>query len=159
TAFRYGRLFMPTEMKPPRDVASAEAELQLAATQVSTILTIAADAIISLNEGMRITLFNDGACAIFGYSRDEILGQPLDVLIPDPFRMQHGRHVADSSGSAVAARKMGERQEIFARRKDGTEFPAEASIAKQNSGGRRIFMVVLRDVTERKKAEAALARA
>ena len=49
---------------------------------------------------------------------------------------------------------MGERQEIFARRKDGSEFPAEASIAKQDIGGRRIFMVVVRDVTERKRDQA-----
>lgn len=137
---------------------NAEAELRLAESQISAILTIAADAIISLNEQMRVTLFNDGACAMFGYAKDEIIGQPLEVLIPERFRSQHHAHVADFSGSNVPARKMGDRQEIFARRKDGSEFPAEASIAKQEIGGHPIFMVVLRDVTERKRTEAALAR-
>jgi PAS domain S-box-containing protein len=141
---------------PPLD---ADAELRLAETQISTILTIAADAIISLNENMRITLFNDGACAMFGYAKDEIIGQSLDLLIPERFRGAHHGHVAGFSASGVAARKMGERQEIFARRKDGSEFPAEASIAKQDIGGRRIFMVVLRDVTERRRDQAALASA
>jgi PAS domain S-box-containing protein len=82
---------------------------------------------------MRITLFNDGACAMFGYAKDEIIGQPLEVLIPERFRSQHHAHVADFSGSNIPARKMGDRQEIFARRKDGSEFPAEASIASRRS--------------------------
>jgi PAS domain S-box-containing protein len=136
-----------------------EAELRLAESQMSTILAIAADAIISLNENMRIMVFNEGAASMFGYSKDEIIGQSLDVLIPERFRGSHHTHVAQFAGSPVAARKMGERQEIFARRKDGAEFPAEASIAKQEIDGRRSYMVVVRDVTERKLAEAALASA
>jgi len=139
--------------------ADTKAELRLAESQIATILAIAADAIISLNEHMRIMVFNDGAAAMFGYAKDEIIGQPLDVLIPERFRAAHHGHVDGFGESPVAARRMGERQEIFARRKDGTEFPAEASIAKQEIGGRRIFMVVVRDVTERKKAQAELAKA
>jgi PAS domain S-box-containing protein len=108
---------------------------------------------------MRIVVFNEGASAIFGYAKDEIIGQPLDVLIPERFRTTHHGHVSGFAESRVAARRMGERQEIFARRKDGSEFPAEASIAKQVIDGRHVFMVVLRDVTERKSAQAELARA
>ena len=137
----------------------AEAELRLAESQMSTILAIAADAIISLNENMRIMVFNEGAASIFGYSKEEIIGQPLDVLIPQRYRGGHHAHIASFAGAPVAARRMGERQEIFALRKNGAEFPAEASIAKQEIDGRRVFMVVLRDVTERKQAEVALARA
>jgi PAS domain S-box-containing protein len=129
----------------------------LAPSQISAILAIAADAIISLDESLRITLFNDGAAQIFGYAPSEILGRPLDLLIPERMRAGHQHHVADFSASPVAARKMGERREIFARRKDGSEFPAEASIAKHVIDGRKAYMVVLRDVTERKQAEAALA--
>ncbi len=131
----------------------------LAESQISTILTIAADAIISLDDMFRITLFNDGAAAIFGYAPGEIIGQSLDLLIPERMRAGHHAHVADFASSPVAARKMGDRREIFARRKDGSEFPAEASIAKQEIGGRKAYMVVLRDVTERKRSEAALALA
>ena len=129
----------------------------LTEAQISAILTIAADAIISLDDQFHITLFNEGAAAMFGYDSSEIIGQPLDLLIPERMRARHRHHVAEFSASPVAARKMGERQEIFARRKDGTEFPAEASIAKQEIGGRKAYMVVLRDVTERKRVEAALA--
>lgn len=149
---------MPQQSKDPATL-DTQAELRLAESQIATILAIAADAIISLNEQMRIMVFNDGASAMFGYTKDEIIGQPLELLIPERFRATHHGHVASFADSPVASRRMGERQEIFARRKDGSEFPAEASIAKQEIGGRRIFMVVLRDVTERKRAQAVLARA
>ncbi|KWT65262.1 two-component hybrid sensor and regulator [Hyphomicrobium sulfonivorans] len=149
---------MPEQTDKPVP-SDQKTELQIAEQQISTILAIAADAIISLNEQMRIMLFNDGAAAMFGYTKDEIIGQPLDNLIPDRFRPLHKEHVAVFSASRVAARRMGERQEIFARRKDGSEFPAEASIAKQEIDGQRVFMVVVRDVTERKRAQAELARA
>jgi len=148
---------MSSEQTP--SASDTAAELQLAETQIATILSIAADAIISLNEQMRILVFNDGAAAMFGYSKEEIIGQPLDLLIPERFRKAHHSHVDAFALSSVAARRMGERQEIYARRKDGSEFPAEASIAKQEIGGRRMFMVVVRDVTERKRAQAELAKA
>ena len=145
----------PTET-PADPAGTSEA---LAQAQVSAILAIAADAIISLDESLRVTLFNEGAATIFGYSPQEIIGKPLELLIPERMRSNHKRHVADFSRSPVAARKMGDRQEIFARRKDGTEFPAEASIAKQVVDGHKAYMVVLRDVTDRKQAENALAAA
>ena len=139
---------------PTRGSAVALAQAQVAAT-----LAIGADAIIPLDESLCITLVNDGAAQIFGYSKEEILGQRLDLLIPERMRANHRHHVADFSASPVPSKKMGERQEIFARRKDGSEFPAEASIAKQVINGRRVYMVVLRDVTERRQAEVALAAA
>lgn len=146
----------PPRPDPKRD---PHEDLRIAESQISAILTIAADAIISLDQRYRITLFNEGATAIFGYTADEIIGHPLEQLIPERFHASHRHHVADFDSSSVAARKMGERQEIFARRKDGSEFPAEASIAKHQVGGKKIYMVVLRDVTERKRTEAALALA
>ena len=161
-AFNRRNFDLAAALMSPKDAPSAsdtQKELQLAESQIATILAIAADAIISLNENMRIMVFNDGAASMFGYSKDEIIGQRLDVLIPERFRGAHPAHVAEFARSPVAARRMGERQEIFARRKDGSEFPAEASIAKQEIDGRPIFMVVVRDVTERKRAQADLAKA
>lgn len=148
-----------TETPRPGPKRDPHEDLRVAESQISAILTIAADAIISLDEQFRITLFNEGATAILGYAADEVIGHPLDLLIPDRFHNVHRRHVAEFDAASVAARKMGERQEIFARRKDGSEFAAEASIAKHRVGGKKIYMVVLRDVTERKRAEEALALA
>jgi PAS domain S-box-containing protein len=135
-----------------------EARLAARAVQVREakfggIINISSDAIISIDENHTITLFNRGAEAIFGYTADEALGQRLDMLLPERFRAAHGRHLATFGASRTAARRMGERQEISGLRKDGTEFPAEASISKLELFGSRIFTVVLRDITERKRIE------
>jgi PAS domain S-box-containing protein len=150
-------------MKPMPDrsvekLVSAEQELRRTDAKIAAILEIAADAIIALDADMRITQFNDGAAAMFGYAKNELLGHSLDLLIPERFRGGHGRHVQQFATSGVASRRMGERREIFALRKDGREFPAEASIAQLRLEEERIFLVVLRDVTERKRTEALLAQ-
>lgn len=116
-------------------------------------VTIAADAIICIDEKQRITFFNDGATQIFGYTPDEVLGKPLEILLPSRFRAVHHRHVEEFGNSPVAARLMGERRAISGVRKDGTEFPAEAAIAQVSTSDGMAFSVVLRDVTERRRIE------
>ena len=142
-----------------RDVTErreAEAELQQVASQMAGIISIAADAIISIDAEQRITLFNDGAEVIFGYRRDEIIGQSLAHLLPEQFRASHGAHIQDFGKAAVAARRMGERGEILGRRKNGQTFLAEASISKLDVGGKRLYTAVLRDVTERREVARQL---
>src|SRR6478672_2658154 len=122
----------------------------------SGILTIAADAIISVNESYRIILFNEGAEKIFRYSKAEVIGQPLEILIPAQFRAEHGNHIHRFSRSSAISREMAERQQILGLRKGGEEFPAEASISQLQLSGERIFTVVLRDISERRAAEQTL---
>ena len=122
------------------------------------IINISADAIISIDEKQRIVLFNKGAEEIFGWSAQEMLGQPLDPLIPERFRKGHPRHIEEFAASPIQARRMGERREIAAIRRNGEEFPAEASISKVSVDGQRIYTVVLRDVTERHRREEELRR-
>lgn len=120
---------------------------------LSRILDIADDAIISIDQNQRIIVFNQGAEKVFGYSAREVFNQPIDMLLPEGFAAQHRRHVREFAESPIAARRMGERGEISGRRKDGSSFPAEASISKLDSGGRRIYTVILRDVTQRRAAD------
>jgi PAS domain S-box-containing protein len=117
------------------------------------IIGISADAIIAVDRDQRVTFFNDGATRIFGYRPEEVLGKPLDMLLPAQARKAHQGHFEGFLKAPVAARRMGERQEIAGRRKNGEEFPAEAAIAKLESDGQMYASVVLRDVTERKLAE------
>jgi PAS domain S-box-containing protein len=137
----------------------AENALRLSEAKFSGIVSIAADAIIFVDEAQRITVFNDGAANIFGYSAAEALGSQLDRLIPARFRSQHRQHFAAFAEGEQASRRMGDRQDVYGLRENGDEFPAEASIAKVAVGDARFFAVVLRDITYRKRSEEALRRA
>jgi PAS domain S-box-containing protein len=139
----------------PGSGAPDEAALRTSEARFSGIVAIASDAIISIDRDHRIVLFNQGAEAIFGYDAAEILGQPLDRLLPARARGPHRRHVDAFGNSPVEARRMAERQEISGLRKNGEEFPAEASILKVTVGTERHFTVVLRDVSERMRREAS----
>ena len=110
---------------------------------------ISADAIITIDIEQRITLFNHGAEQLFGYTGAEVLGQPLEVLLPSRFRHKHAGHITAFGQGGDVARRMGDRRSIFGLRKDGREFPAEASISRLDVDGTRVFSVVLRDITER----------
>jgi PAS domain S-box-containing protein len=133
----------------------------LRATQArfAGILDIADDAIISVNDDQHIQLFNQGAERIFGYTAEEVLGRPLEMLLPSRFLDVHRQHIRGFAQSADTARRMGERRQIFGRRKDGTEFPAEASISQLQSGGETVFTVILRDTTERQSLQTQLLQA
>jgi PAS domain S-box-containing protein len=120
---------------------------------LAKILHLTEDAIISVDEEQHIILFNRGAERIFGFAAQEVVGKSLDVLLPHRLVETHRGHVCNFAGSDMPARRMGERSEIVGRRKDGTEFPAEASISKVALGGRSMYTAILRDVTERAAAE------
>ncbi|XWK90186.1 MAG: PAS domain S-box protein [Phormidium sp.] len=144
------------------DRKQAEETLRISQARFAGILEIANDAIISVDINQRISLFNQGAEKIFGYKADEILGQPLEQLLPSRFADVHNHHVYNFGQSSGKARRMGgvethrplgERGEIFGRRKDGSEFPAEASISKLQLGGETVFTAFLRDISDRKRME------
>lgn len=126
-------------------------------TQLADILETADDAVISIDQAQHMTVFNRGAERIFGYRAEEVLGQPLDRLLPDRLTAAHRRHVLDFSASPDTSRLMGDRREVSGRRKDGTEFPAEASISKLVLRGTLALTVILRDITPRKAFEHRLA--
>ncbi|MEJ7811834.1 MAG: PAS domain-containing sensor histidine kinase [Gemmatimonadaceae bacterium] len=141
------------ELEHRAQLGQLEHALRIAEARFAGIVEIAADAIISVNDAQHITLFNEGAARIFGYASAEVLGQPLEVLLPERFRATHGEHVRQFGHGSEHARRMGHRREISGLRKGGEEFPAEASISRFSVSGATTFNVVLRDITERKRAE------
>ncbi|MGC4119753.1 MAG: PAS domain S-box protein [Myxococcales bacterium] len=132
----------------------AETARRLSEAKFEGILSLAAEAIVSVDREQRIVLFNQGAERAFGYSREDVLGAPLELLIPERFREAHRRHVREFGQGAVKSRRMGERRDIVGLRHNGEEFPAEASIAKSEVGGEILYTVVLRDVSDRRRLEA-----
>ncbi|MDP3911069.1 MAG: response regulator [Gemmatimonadales bacterium] len=143
------------------ELEAARAELARYAgtlqARMAGVLDMAQDAIISVDESQHIVLFNRGAEQMFGYAAREVLGQPLDALLPSGVADVHRGHIRGFAAAPETGRRMGERSEVRGRRKDGTEFPAEASISKLVRDGETIFTAIVRDVTERWRAEEELA--
>ena len=131
----------------------AERLIQESRARFSGIIASAMDAIISVGEGQRITIFNEAAERMFGCSAGEALGQPLERFIPERFRQAHRRQVVEYGRTGVTTRAMGNLQPIYGLRADGEEFPMEASISHIQIGGEQVYTVILRDITERKRAE------
>jgi PAS domain S-box-containing protein len=124
---------------------------------LSGIVQLASDGILSIDANERIQLFNAGAEEIFGYTVAEAMGQPLEMLLPSRYRAaHHAEHLPHFARAHETARRMGARQEVFGRRKNGEEFPAEVAISKLSVDGQLMYNAVVRDVTERKRYEATL---
>jgi PAS domain S-box-containing protein len=119
------------------------------------LLEAAPDAIFEVEQDGTIILLNAAAEAMFGYSRDELLGQLVEELIPHPSRAAHQQHRGRYS-EHPATRPMGAGLELLALRKDGSEFPVEISLSPIRSAEGNRVIAVVRDITERKKAEAEI---
>ena len=122
------------------------------------LFEVAADALLVVDSQMIIRRANIAASHIFGYAAQDLLGQSIDLLIPGRYVAAHHRQVRDFAESDVNALIMGNRGEIVALRKGGEEFPAEATISKLVENGKSIYMVILRDSTQRKQLEHDLGR-
>lgn len=118
------------------------------------VLSLVADAVICTDEVGRILIFNQAAEQSFGYGASEVIGQRVEMLLPENQRAEHVRQVRNFGlGYGAANRLMGRRREVRGRRKNGDEFPAEAMVSRQTIDGRTILTVAIRDITERKELE------
>lgn len=118
------------------------------------------DAIVTTDEDQRIVLFNKGAENMFGCPVSSALGQSINRFIPERFREAHHKHHRQFVQNPELVRHMGAAREIFGLRVNGEEFPAEGTISqvemKGKGKGRKLFTVVLRDITERRQAEETI---
>jgi PAS domain S-box-containing protein len=131
----------------------AEAALRASQDRLAGIVTSAMDAIITVDDQQRIILFNRAAEQLFGYTAQELAGQPLELIIPHRFRQAHQGHIAHFGHTGVTNRAMGELGALSGLRVDGSEFPIEAAISQVESAGHTLYTVILRDITARKQAE------
>jgi len=127
-------------------------------TRLRGILDSAMDAIITVDESQRVVMFNPAAEAMFACAQSEAIGLPLTSFLPERFRAAHGAHVRRFGETGVSARRMGALRVVSGLRRDGQEFPIDASISQHTDGAQKFFTVILRDVTQRVEAEKALLR-
>jgi PAS domain S-box-containing protein len=150
----------PLAVAVVREVSRIELadEEALSREHLARALDIAEDGVIAADGRSRVVLFNQGAEKIFGYRAAEVIGGSLNRLLPPRYAGGHDRLMADFARSGDWARRMGDRNQVYGLRKGGTEFPAEISISKLQTPRGILFTAIVRDVTERRRAEEAIRR-
>ena len=116
------------------------------------LLESAPDAMIIVDDCGEITIVNEQTESMFGYSREEMIGQPVEMLLPDRLRHAHLAH-RDKYVASPSLRPMGTGLNLVGQRKDGTEFPVEISLSPVETENTRFVSSVIRDVTRRKRME------
>jgi len=141
---------------PRAPAAAAAGDGQSADERMVGIIRSSMEAIVTVDENQTIVIFNPAAERVFGVCATEAIGAPLSRFIPERFRAAHARHVEQFGVTGVSERQMGRQRVLSGLRGDGTEFPLEASISQIRDGAGKLYTVMLRDVTERVRAEHAL---
>jgi PAS domain S-box-containing protein len=121
------------------------------------VLEFSPDAVVVVNHEGRVVRANQQADLLFGYGRGELIGQAVEMLIPEQFRAQHAQYRADYA-AAPRLRPMGAGLALHARRKDGSEFPVDIMLNPVETKEGGVVIAVVRDITERKQAENLLRR-
>jgi PAS domain S-box-containing protein len=144
-----------TEQRLLREALVSDAALRKSEATAQAVLESASEGILLINASGRIILVNGAAERMFGYDHEELLGQTLEVLLPDRIRETHREHRARYfAGPRV--RPMGSGLALAGRRKDGAEFPVEISLSYVQAPEGMTAMALITDITERKRVEAEL---
>jgi formate hydrogenlyase transcriptional activator len=136
------------------DVAKKDAS-ERALALFKEVFTASPDAILVTDETGRITAVNPASARLFGYAESELIGNFVEILIPERLRGQHPR-LRSVYVAMPSARPMGTGLELFGRRKDGSEFPVDIMLSPVETSGEHSVLTIVRDITERKQAETAL---
>jgi two-component system sensor histidine kinase UhpB len=124
--------------------------------RMMAIIRSSMEAIITIDERQKVVIFNPKAEEIFGVSAMDAIGGPLSRFIPERFRGAHAKHVEQFGVTGVSERQMGRQLVLFGLRSSGEEFPIEASISQIRDASGKLYTVMLRDITERLRADNAL---
>ncbi|HWP48143.1 MAG TPA: PAS domain S-box protein [Candidatus Limnocylindrales bacterium] len=132
-----------------------EEALRQSEERARAIVDTSVDGIITIDERGSIELFNKAAERIFGYRAEEVIGQNVSILMPPPYREEHNRYMRNYLETGKK-KIIGIGREVLGQHKDGTTFPIDLAVSEVHLGNRRIFTGIVRDITERKRAEEQL---
>src|SRR5450631_1198559 len=144
-----------------RDITArkgAEQEIKESMTRLKAVFDTVVDGLVTIDSRAVIQSFNPSAERIFGYKSEEVVGQNVKVLMPEPYHGEHDSYVSTYLRTGKA-KIIGIGREVRAKRKDGSIFPMELGISAFNTGGETAFVGIIRDITERKRAEEVLQEA
>ena len=144
-----------TEMTTRAEIGEQLRESQ---DRFAGIIACAMDAMITIDEQQRVVMFNRAAQTIFGCSEKDALGGPLNRFLPQRFRAAYTQHFRACAGAGVTTPSTGAMPELCGVRTDGTEFPIELSLSQIDVAGKKLYTAIVRDITERKRAEEEIGK-
>src|SRR6266568_6223526 len=139
-----------------RERRQSENELRVSTQRFSGVVASAMEAIITLDESLQVIVFNEAAEKMFGCPASEALGKTLDRFLPEQHQHAHGKQIQAFGDSGSTKRSMSSPGILTAMKASGEEFPIEATISHVQVAGQKLFTAILRDITERKRAEENL---
>ncbi len=140
--------------QPPLSTTGKPKEIVLS----NELLEALPDAVIAVDNAGRIVEVNSQAQELFGYEHDELVGENVDVLVPEGYRREH-RHHRESFAETPKTRRMGTGLELYGRRRNGSQFPVEISLSPVVTGNGTIVLSAIRDLSDRKRIDEELRRA
>ncbi|MBE9561934.1 MAG: response regulator, partial [Proteobacteria bacterium] len=138
-----------------QNLQSQQNEMIESEERIRAIVDTVVDAIITIDEQGIIDTFNPAAEQIFGYSWSEIVGQNVNILMPEPYHSEHDQYLANYIDTGVT-NLVGKRREIIAKRRDETTFPIDIAVEEMPLDENRMFIGIIRDISEQKQAEIVL---
>ncbi|HUF02293.1 MAG TPA: PAS domain S-box protein [Gaiellaceae bacterium] len=154
---RHGKLLLASGIRDITERKRVEKELRHGESLFRGLLEASLDGMVVVDSAARIVLVNGKTEALFGYGRDEIVGEPLEILLPERVRQRHRGH-RDRYLASPTSRPMGAGLELLGRRKDGSEFPVDVTLNAFDSPDGLVVMSSIRDVTVQRQAELEVRR-
>ncbi|HEY9151905.1 MAG TPA: PAS domain S-box protein, partial [Anaerolineales bacterium] len=151
-----GRKAVLTVAKDITESKQARSALNESQAELMDVVNSAMDAIIMVDNNQRIVLFNPSAEKMFQRSAPEVIGKPLNLLLPRRFRTVHKTHVSKFGKTGTTTRSAADLGRLIGLRADGTEFPIEISISTTRTSGKKLYTAIVRDVSERVRSEETL---
>lgn len=156
-AFQEGHRIFVGIIRDISERKAAEHELRESEERLRTVIDTAVDGVIIIDDKASIQIFNPACERLFGYAADEVIGENVKMLMPEPYRAEHDDYMRNYQATSVR-KIIGIGREVLGKRKDGTTFPMELSVGEASQRGRPVFVGIIRDITERKQAEEAISR-